>query len=363
MELLRIVAMLMIIAYHVFLHCINIQLTDTNSISTIGNSWFSYPSFFKKLCILAIISPMGQIGNAIFLIISGYFMIDKKTIDLTKISKKLLFQLGFATTILGLTSLFFYKYVVSIPIKLVSFNSFNEISWYIGYYFIIIVLANIFLNKYLNKLKQKNYTMFLITLFALIQFSWSISILKNICNGLEILCTGIFLYAIGGYIKKYNPFNSIKLWVIIAIIIIINIIVIGNFYINTANNIIEYTSGFKDTFAQYIPLYENNQFVHVILGTTIFELFRRIKIPNSKFINFIGASTFMVYLIHDNIFAYEIWKLKDWITLLYESSTKFIVSFNIWILMTFTIGVISYCIYLLLGKILEILKPLFLKKD
>ena len=98
-----------------------------------------------------------------------------------------------------------------------------------------------------------------------------------------------------------------KSWVIITIIII----VIGNFYINKANNIIEYTSGFKDTFTQFITLYGNNQFVPVILDTAIFELFRRIKISNSKFINVIGTSAFMIYLIHGNIFAYEIWKLKD----------------------------------------------------
>lgn len=76
MELLRIIAMIMIIAYHIFRHCIYIQLIDINSITTLGNGWFSYPSFFKRLCILAIISPMGQIGNAIFLIVFGYFMVD-----------------------------------------------------------------------------------------------------------------------------------------------------------------------------------------------------------------------------------------------------------------------------------------------
>lgn len=96
-ELLRIIAMLMIIAYHIFRHCMYIQLTDINSITMLNNGWFSYPSFFKRLCILAVISPMGQIGNAIFLIVSGYFMADKKSIDLTTISKKLLYQLGFAT--------------------------------------------------------------------------------------------------------------------------------------------------------------------------------------------------------------------------------------------------------------------------
>lgn len=87
MELLRITAMLMIICYHIFYHCINVQLTDIDWISKSGSNFFCYPRFSYKLCILAIISPMGQIGNAIFLIISGYFMVPKEYIDLLKISK------------------------------------------------------------------------------------------------------------------------------------------------------------------------------------------------------------------------------------------------------------------------------------
>lgn len=360
MELLRIIAMLMIIAYHIFRHCMYIQLTDINSITMLNNGWFSYPSFFKRLCILAVISPMGQIGNAIFLIISGYFMADKKSIDLTKTSEKLLLQLGFATLALGLISIFSYKYVTAFPIKLMPFNSFNWSSWYIGYYFIVIVFAKIFLNKYLAKAKQKDYLMFLISLFAITQFSWTRSIIQNLGNGLETLCIGVFLYSMGGYIKKYNPFSTIKTWVIIATIIITNLIVISNFYIDTANNILAYSQTPENIFIQYIPVYENYQFIPIILGIALFELFRRIKISNNKIINFIGASTFMVYLIHDNDFVYEIWNSKDWITLLNNSLIRFIVTFGIWSLITFIVGLILYCIYLLLEKILNTIKPLLL---
>ena len=47
--------------------------------------------------IRAAIMPFGLIGNALFILISGYFMVQKgKSIDLVKISRKLLMQLGFA---------------------------------------------------------------------------------------------------------------------------------------------------------------------------------------------------------------------------------------------------------------------------
>ena len=89
-ELLRICAMLMIIMYHIVYHCVNVQLTDANSIERMGNGLFNEPVFFKRLLIPAFIMPWGIVGNAIFILISGYFMAAKQKINMTKISKKML---------------------------------------------------------------------------------------------------------------------------------------------------------------------------------------------------------------------------------------------------------------------------------
>jgi len=72
-ELLRIISMLMIISYHIVLHCISIQLTDKTSITEWENGWFNQPFFYKKLCILNLILPMGNTANNIFILITGYF--------------------------------------------------------------------------------------------------------------------------------------------------------------------------------------------------------------------------------------------------------------------------------------------------
>jgi len=95
-ELLRIIAMLMIIVHHIVAHCISTQLTDQGSIKRLGNGLFSTPAFFKKIYLLSAIYPLGLTGNAIFMLISGYFMVARgKNIDLLKISKKLLMQFFF----------------------------------------------------------------------------------------------------------------------------------------------------------------------------------------------------------------------------------------------------------------------------
>ena len=78
-----------------FFHCINVQLTDVNLIGKLGNSYYCNPRFSWKLSMLALIAPMGQIGNAIFFLLSGYFMINNTSINLIKTSKKLLDSYSF----------------------------------------------------------------------------------------------------------------------------------------------------------------------------------------------------------------------------------------------------------------------------
>lgn len=76
-ELLRSVAMLMIISFHIVYHCVNIQLTDRGSMERLANGLFNYPVFYKKLMILDTLNTFGITGNVIFILISGYFMVQK----------------------------------------------------------------------------------------------------------------------------------------------------------------------------------------------------------------------------------------------------------------------------------------------
>lgn len=88
-ELLRILAMLTIIMFHIYKHCIYHQLTDLNSISVFNNGFFCEPIFYRRLYLLVFFSPLGKVGNFIFICISGYFMVEKgSNINLFSISKK-----------------------------------------------------------------------------------------------------------------------------------------------------------------------------------------------------------------------------------------------------------------------------------
>lgn len=363
-ELLRILAMFMIIIFHISDHCVKVQLTDTASMLRMNNGLFCEPVFYQKLLLLSTFAPMGKIGNVIFITISGYFMVPKENgINLAKISKKLLLQLGFAAVSLTLVSSFWYRITDGVFLKLVNINKFNSMSWFVGYYFFIMVIAYLFLNKFLAKLDKQKYFTFLIVLFAFIQFRWTGSMANSLANGLRTLLTGIFLYALGGFIHLYNPFGKIRTYCLYLIIAISFLFIYISAYNVTQTNIQTYfLNESKDIFIQKIPSFSDYSIIPILVGLSLFEIFRHIHIPCSRMINFVGASTFMVYLLHDNAFAYSLWNTQDWITLLYEHPYIYLFKHLRWAVATFLIGILFYIIYLCLGKALSKCRWLVMKE-
>ena len=365
MELLRIVAMLMIIVYHIVLHAVVQELTDLSLIEQFNNGLFNNPVFYKKLFILDFVMTFGTTANALFILISGYFMINKgNNIDLGKTAKKLLSHLAFATVVLVIASNVYFQFNKGFSIKMLGINEFNNITWFVGYYFLVIILAALFLNNYLIKADKKKYMVFLLVVFAVVQFAWSGSFTDNFAGGLRTLCIGVFLYALGGYIQIYNPFKKVRTPIIFTVIATVYFLVFLSSYNNTQTNIQNYIlSESENVFIQSVVGYSNYNVVPIILAISIFEFFRRIHIPNSKIINFIGGSTFMIYLIHDNNFVRSVWKTQDWITLLYNSPSRFVVKMIVYTLIVFLIGVLAYIIYNFIIKIFEKSKKIIFKES
>lgn len=269
----------------------------------VTSNLFNHPVFYKKLYLLSGIMKWGPIGNAVFILISGYFMVEKgKNINIVSIAKKLLTQLGFAAITLVIVSTAILEYWKDSFISASAFD-FNNMSWYVGYYFVVIACAMLFLNEFLLKLSQKNYMVFLVILFATIEFSWSNSILEGIGGGLGTVLLGIFLYSFGGYIKAYDPFRNVRVYVFGIIIVFVNVIeYIASFNITqTAIESFDFNNP-DAAFSQPILSFGNRDFVIIAIAVCLFEIFKRIRIPYCKPINFLGKGTFMVYLIHDNGF-------------------------------------------------------------
>lgn len=365
-ELLRSVAMLMIILYHIVLHCVNVQLTDKASMERLGNELFIYPAFYRKLMLLDTINTFGIVGNVIFILISGYFMAQnsKSKIDIIKISKKLLYQLGFAAIILTGASTICLHAKSGTFFHLIHIQVFNSMSWFIGYYYAIILIAALFLNDFLEKLDNKKYLTLLIAIFAFTQFGWTGNLADGLIPGLRTLLTGIFLYSLGGYFRKYNPLDKLRTYVFFLVIIITYFFVNLSAYNTVETNIELYIRNKTEgNFIQSIPTFQNYSIIVILIGICLFEIFRRIQIPQSKFLNYLGRSTLMVYLLHDNQFFYSIFDTQDWITVLYYTPCRFIFKILIWAAGVFAFGVAVYTLYIALAKLCRKYQWIFFKKE
>ena len=363
-ELLRIVAMFMIVLYHIVYHCVVVQLTNPASMGRTVIDTFNHPTFYKELLMLNSIQTFGIIGNAIFILISGYFMANrsKNEIDMGKISKKLLLELGFASLFLVCIPPIIHHLRPELFITMDTISRFNSASWFVGYYFVVQLCGFLFLNKFLTSLDYKKYLSFLITLFAFISLSWSGGLAEGLASGLRTLLTGLFLYSLGGFISRFDPFNNIRFYVFFLIGFIVYLLIWISSYNLTETNIEKYIrSASKTPFIQSIPGFANHSIVIIILAVCLFEIFRRVRLPQSRVISFLGKSTFMVYLIHDNGFFYEIWNLRDWITTLGNSPADFLFQIMKWGVYTFSVGVAAYALYEILFKALRKIQFLFVR--
>ncbi len=116
-------------------------------------------------------------------------------------------------------------------------------------------------------------------------------------------------------------------------------------------------------FIQSIPRFDNYSIVVVVLGVCVFELFRRLRLPELKVLNAIARGTFMIYLLHDNGFAYSIWETQDWITLLYYDFSAFVTKLLSWTFAVFAIGYVAYLVFLVLIKLISKTKWLYIKSE
>ena len=307
----------------------------------------------------------GIIGNAIFILISGYFMADRggSGIRIGEISRKLLLQLGFAVILLVCIPPVIHRIKPDIFITLQSITIFNSMSWFVGYYFVIVLCGILFLNRFLMNLDYKKYLAFLLAVFAFISLSYSGGLADSLISGLRTVITGIFLYSLGGFIKEFRPFRKVRMYIFFLVIGLVYALVCLSGYNVTEQSIETYErNGTTDPFIQSIPGFENYSIVIIIIAVCMFEIFQRIKLPQSRVVTFFGRSTFMIYLIHDNGFFYEIWNLRDWVTTLSKSPLIFLGNLFKWAAYTFAVGVIAYALYILVMDLLKRSRRLAIKE-
>lgn len=321
LELLRIIAMIIIIMHHFGIHGVFHLLDKSQNILIVDNlSW--------QIIFTQIVSWGGNVGNSIFILITGYFMINKN-INMKKI-------------ILLLFSMFLYSWIIELIYIYVLDGSYSfkmiiketipiyfGSNWFVSCYIIFSFFIP-FINKFLKSINKKEYIMFIFLVFIFYSFLPSFKFNTFMNSG--FIFFGL-VYSIGGYLKLYfikylqNVYNKryIKLFLIQIFIIIVMIIFSDVMAIIFSKNIL-------------IKLYK--PFVNILsipIATTLFLYFLTIKPIYNKNINIISSTILGIYLIHDNDLMRKI--IWDYIfpNLEYINSNFYIIFFIIKILLVFLI--------------------------
>lgn len=292
-ELMKIISMFMIIAYHFIVHGEILENT-TGFLNIIMN-------FFKMLFIVHVNS---------FVLITGYFQYNKQF----KLSKVLSIN----------NACIFYKILIPLIMLLLGILSISPLKtlqvimpfnngdyWFIGCY-ILLYLCSPFLNIIIKSINKRMHKNILLTFFIIT------SIISTITNGIAYwnndgfsITNFIFLYFIGAYINKYkkNIFINIKktkrILIIITLFILIAVINTGlrTFFIK----FLEGNNELKN-FVGWIFVYRSHSYCNplvIIQSILYFLIFKNLKI-SSNFINKIASCTIGIYMIHDNEFIRNI---------------------------------------------------------
>lgn len=294
-ELLRIIAMMGIIIYHLVSHHMNFDrfaLIDAEVGPRFGN-----------LEAIQLFYSFGQISNTLFILITGYFLVDKLEINVLKPSLKLLNRSYMSAIILLGIAYLFNRYQMPI-------TSYSDIDmsmkgwWFIGYYLFIIVFARVFLNHFLLKLNKKEYLTFIVVAIVLLNFIEFLTIMKNL--KIDHMVFGIVVYAIGGFIRRYQPFEKIRIFSVILLIVGIMLIEIVQYKVDLTRIIrgvtpfAEHQNAFTDT--PFTDVLWSPNVVILLCSLAIFELFRRLPLGSNRLINWLSKPVFTVYLFHESWF-------------------------------------------------------------
>jgi len=312
-EILRILSMIFIVISHYSVH----NGVELNSVS------YSFNKYLLE------IFNLGNIGVIIFVLITGYFLIEQKEIKLKKIFslylQVLFYSLGiyFILLVIGKES-----FSVTQLIKCAFPITFKEY-WFLSVYVLLYIFSP-FINKFLNNLTEQEFINYLFVCLLIFSVLPTITALDFYAN---YLIQFILFYSLGAYLKRF-PNNilinnkKINLCIFIGSSLILLISPIAFDLLSTKSSFFVGKS---------VYLFNRTSIVAICFSVSLLVMFVSKKIKTSNIINSISSCVLGVYLISDNNFIRKIL----WIDLLkngnYVNSNLFILHFIVSILICFFI--------------------------
>jgi len=276
-ELLRIVAMLMIVGHHYSVH---------------GNFAFSPDQVTIQKLWIDWLSLGGKIGVNIFMLISGYFLINTTEIKMTKIAT------FWGQTIcysFGLSVLFYITRIDGVIGFRTIIRSLFPLSsnywWYATSYFVIYLFCP-YINILLKTIGKHSHFNLIVCMTILFCLS---NTLIFVAGSFSMSHTAwlIYLYIVAAYIKLYKDEVKIKHCIAYGTISYIITYMTAVILSLLGRNI----SALASVSTYYFGM---NKITVLVTSILLFMGFKNLNFKYNKLINILASTTFGIYLIHDN---------------------------------------------------------------
>lgn len=326
-DFLRIISMLLIVFHHSVVRGILRFSISLNSLG--GNQLFINPhNVWMNSFICESFAMFGKLAVAIFVMISGYFLIDSQS-TYKKIGIKifnLVVQVYFYSISIYLIATHFNWIQINPLLKLQSYVPFVYNTYYFITDYLILYLLYPYLNILIKNLTKRQH------LFLIVVLSLCFTVIPIFTNAfisgttMEDLIVFIMYYIIGSYIRLYPlKNNNIDKYIgLIGFICTMLFILLIMFIFNGLAGI----TGHQRYFAHSFNIADQYSCAVTLASLFLMYFIKNLHVHHSKVINFFSLTMFGVYLIHDNpIMQNVIW--HKWIntsSLIYTPTIHLIIT-------------------------------------
>lgn len=278
LELYRIICMLLIVSHHYVVNSGALQevILHGNRINQI---------------FLLILGAWGKVGINCFLLITGYFMCERK-ISLEKFLK-LYLQIAFYGVVLNSIFLISGYATFSWMMVVDSLFPFRGLTWNFLPAFLVLYLLVPYLNTMLAGITQRMHLlliMLLLGLYSVLPHSRFFALSFNYVEWFAIV------YLVGAYLRKHpNRFTSNCRLMGSLSVMLIALAVMSVFVMLTLAPV-----GLSDSAWYYYWMSDSNKLLALFIAVTTFLFFLNLHLAYTHFINLIASSVFGVLLIHAN---------------------------------------------------------------
>ena len=273
-ELLRMLCMLFIVCHHMIVHALP---SNPEFGIAMGAEWYG----------LQLLNCMCYVAVNVFILISGYFGIHIKFRSFIRFYIMLAFY--------GCVLYHLHLYLIDSHINRWSiYNTLFPISnspglWFVKSYFVLYLLSPI-LNAAANALTKRQYQISIL-LFTVVILYYGFYREMEFAGAGYSLSNFVFLYFIGGYLKRYVP-NTPKLRISSLSVYFLGSILLWCLTIYAENS---------DISSVWLSTVQYNHPLLVVSSIAFFLFFTTLHF-SSKAINFIAPYSLAVYILHENVY-------------------------------------------------------------